>query len=248
MVKVYFRYQAGRMLARERTSMPKMALNLAVSDLDRGKLQEISPESRVEVLPNAVDVRGLEPLPPRDDRNGLLFIGGDSWFPNRDAMEFFCQDILPRIRRVLPDYPVTWLARTDAEASESLSKDMGIDVVGWVERVEPFFSEAACYVVPLRVGSGTRLKIIEAWAMGAAVVSTTLGAEGLEGYHEDNILLADTPEAFAEAVLEVVASPDLQQSLGRRGRETATRLYDWDSYREGLVGQYLRLIPWPGGG
>ncbi|HEV2130469.1 MAG TPA: glycosyltransferase family 4 protein, partial [Longimicrobiaceae bacterium] len=117
------------------------------------------------------------------------------------------------------------------------------ELTGYVEDPRPFVRDAACYVVPLRVGGGTRLKILEAWGMGKAVVSTSIGCEGLDAVDGENILIRDTPETFAEAVRAVLHDPELRGRLGAAARATAERRYSWEVIGGPMVRRYLELIP-----
>jgi glycosyltransferase involved in cell wall biosynthesis len=118
----------------------------------------------------------------------------------------------------------------------------GIEVTGYVDDIRPYVERAGCFVVPLRVGGGTRLKVLDAWAMGKAVVSTAVGCEGLEAIDGANALIRDTPEEFADAVVAVLRDEDLQRQLGRQARETVQRQYDWDIIGLDLLEQYRRIV------
>jgi glycosyltransferase involved in cell wall biosynthesis len=246
-LRAYFRHQARRLAAEERRWIPRMDLNLVVSEPDERQVLGSAPEAEVMVVPNCVDTEYLQPAPGRTRRKGVVFLGGYSWQPNRDAMTYFSERILPKIREGEPDYPVTWLARTDQATCRALSRRYDIEVVGYVEDVRPWVQSAACYAVPLRVGGGTRLKIVEAWALGSAVVSTTVGAEGLVAEDGENILLADTEDAFCSAVLRVIRDQALRDRLAASGRRTAEGHYDWDRQAPRLLDAYRRCLEARGG-
>src|SRR6185503_665606 len=141
----------------ERRWCERVALNVAVSKQDRTWLQRLAPGARVAVIPNGVD-----PDEFRSDNeagSGVAFVGGTTPFPNRDALEFFCDRILPSIRTLMSDVPVRWIGRATSEERQHYRDRFGIELTGYVDDVRPMMRRAACHIVPLRTGGGTRLKI-----------------------------------------------------------------------------------------
>jgi len=200
-------------------------------------LQRLAPGSRVAVMPNGVD-----PQEFRTDGqagSGLAYVGGTTPFPNRDALEFFCDRILPAIRTLTSDVPVRWIGRATDEEQQLYRDRFGIELTGYVEDVRPLMRQAACHIVPLRTGGGTRLKILNSWAMGKPVVATSVGCEGLEAIDGTNILIRDNPSDFAIAVRAVLENPRLAQRLVDGARETVDRLYSWDVVGRELIERYL---------
>jgi glycosyltransferase involved in cell wall biosynthesis len=151
------------------------------------------------------------------------------WLPNEDAMLFFCRDILPLIRAEQPDVQLTIVGRTPTPAVQQLAAQSGVHVTGRVDDVRPYMRDAAVYIVPLRIGGGTRLKIFEAMAMGKAVVSTTVGAEGLPVRHGEHVLLADEPVAFARAVVDLLRDLPRRRRLESAARALVVEKYDWSA-------------------
>jgi glycosyltransferase involved in cell wall biosynthesis len=149
------------------------------------------------------------------------------WLPNEDAMLFFCRDILPIVRAEEPDVTLSIVGRAPTPAVRKLAADHGIVVTGRVDDVRPFMREAAVYVVPLRIGGGTRLKIFEAMAMGKAVVSTTVGAEGLPVTGGEHVMIADEPDTFARAIVRLVRDVDRRRALEATARALVVEKYDW---------------------
>ena len=233
----YLQLQAGFMQGVERRWCEQVALNVAVSKHDRACLQRLAPGSRVAVMPNGVD-----PQEFRTDGqagSGLAYVGGTTPFPNRDALEFFCDRILPAIRTLTSDVPVRWIGRATDEEQQLYRDRFGIELTGYVEDVRPLMRQAACHIVPLRTGGGTRLKILNSWAMGKPVVATSVGCEGLEAIDGTNILIRDNPSDFAIAVRAVLENPRLAQRLVDGARETVDRLYSWDVVGRELIERYL---------
>ena len=234
----YVAHQSRLMLAEERRWCPRVGLNVAVSDVDRNLLELIAPDGNYTVVPNGVDIDEFRPL--QQETAGLVFVGGAGWFPNLDAMEFFAREIFPRIRARSPKTTATWAGRSSDSQREAFGA-RGITVTGYLPDIRPTVQRAACYVVPIRVGGGTRIKILDAWAMGKAVVSTSVGCEGLAARDGENILIRDEPDSFAAAVLDVLEQPRLRESLGRAARATAEKTYSWEVIGRGLLASYAEL-------
>jgi glycosyltransferase involved in cell wall biosynthesis len=237
--RAYFRYQAGLMNAVERQHCECLALNVTCSEHDRALLLKAAPRARVVVVPNGVDMDAFQPVD--GGGAGVAFVGGTTPFPNRDALDFFCDEILPRLRAAGAPGPMRWIGSASPDEQRTYLDRHGIDLTGYVDDVRPAMGAAACHVVPLRTGGGTRLKILNAWAMGKAVVSTSVGCEGLAAVDGDNILIRDSPGEFADAVLRVLGNPQLQRDLGTRGRATAERLYSWDTIGQPMLDTYLAI-------
>jgi polysaccharide biosynthesis protein PslH len=235
----YMRMQAGFLEKEERRWLPRVALNVAVSDQDRLKLQRMVPHAKFIVVPNGVDTRLFQP--GVSGRDGIVFVGGYGWYPNRDALEYFADDILPLLRRARPLLPVRWIGRAPPQIQRLFKSRYDIELTGYVDDIRPLVEEACCYVVPIRVGGGTRLKILDAWALGKAVVSTTIGCEGLDAREGENILIRDSPADFAEAVLNVLDDEDLRRRLETGGRRTVERDYDWEVIGSHFLPSYRAL-------
>jgi len=235
----YLRYQARLMEEVERRWCERVVLNVAVSEQDRALLKRIAPGARVAIVPNGVDTEEFQPDGTRG--TGVVFVGGTNWFPNRDALDFFCEQILPHVQAGGAHVPARWVGSASAEQRRSYRERYGVELTGYVDDVRPFMRDAACHIVPLRAGGGTRLKILNAWAMGMAVVSTSIGCEGLAAVDGENILIRDDPKDFANAVLEVLETEAVRRRLGERGRATTERLYSWDVIGQDMIETYLRV-------
>lgn len=236
----YIRHQARLLERAEGKWCPRMDLNVAVSEEDRRAFRDLAPRARFTVFPNGVDVERYAPGP--GDGEGLVFVGGTTWFPNRDALAFFHDEILPLLHARGERPPVRWIGSASEEDRAEFGGAEGLTLTGYVEDERPLMREAACFIVPLRVGGGTRLKILNAWAMGLPVVSTTIGCEGLNARDGENILVADTAEEFAEAVTRVTHDPALRDRLARAGREVAVSHYSWDVIGKRMVEAYQAVL------
>lgn len=237
----YLRLQARLMEKEERRWLPRVALNVAVSADDAAGLRALAPTANVVVVPNGVDTSVFSPdfdLPTE----GLVFVGGHSWQPNRDAMDFFCAEILPLLRAAGVDPTVTWVGSASDEARRAYAERHRVHLTGYVDDIRPFVLAASCYVAPLRAGGGTRLKILDGWAMGKAMVSTTVGCEGLDARDAENILVRDSPAAFAQSVGTILGDAALRRRLGEQARRTTETTYDWEVIGREMLAHYRALL------
>ena len=212
----------------ERNYLQKADHVLAVSGADRDSFAEIIPPNKLTVVPTGVDVEYFRPV-ENETENTLVFTGSMDWLPNEDGVYYFVQEILPKIQRHIPDVRLNVVGRKPSARLQALAADNPnhIRLTGWVDDIRPHLAQGAVSVVPLRIGSGTRLKIFEAMAMGKAVVSTTIGAEGLPVQHGTEIILADASDAFAQAVVTLLRDRDTRRALGRTARELVETKYSW---------------------
>ena len=226
--------QWRRMLKFEREALARFDLVLAVSDADRQTFGRSYPGALrrpAHVVQTGVDTTYFAPdtaaTPVR--RAHLVFTGSMDWLPNEDGMLYFVRDILPRIRQVEPETTVSIIGRSPTPAVKRLAEQSGVEVTGRVDDVRPHVAAGSVYVVPLRIGGGTRLKIFEAMAMGKAVVSTTVGAEGLPVTHGHDILIADEPARFAQTVVHMIRDLDARRRIEEAARSLVVEKYDWSA-------------------
>lgn len=236
----YFAYQAERRDAEERYWADRVALNVMVSDADLAILREMAPRGRYAVVPNGVDVDEYEPA--AGDERGVAYIGGTNWMPNLDALQWFSTEILPELRALGADPPVRWVGSASDEEKRQYRDQHGIELTGYVDDVRPYMRDSVCNIVPLRSGGGTRVKILNAWAMGKAIVSTSIGCEGLEAVDGENILVRDEPAAFARAIVDLERDVQLRQRLGAGARRTAEQIYSWAVIGREMNQIYLDLV------
>ena len=235
--RMLYTAQHRRMLRYEGRTLARFDGVLAVSDVDAGTFARLYPSAirqPVHVVETGVDTEYFAPTAspqsPDPSPRSLVFTGSMDWLPNEDAMLFFCRDILPLVRAEAPETTLTIAGRAPTPAVKRLADDYaGVRVTGRVDDVRPFVREAAVYIVPLRIGGGTRLKIFEAMAMGKAVVSTSIGAEGLPIADGTHAMLADGPTAFARAILGLMRDPDRRASLEAAARALVVERYDWSA-------------------
>jgi glycosyltransferase involved in cell wall biosynthesis len=201
-------------------------LTIAVSEEDRQALNDVARGARITSVPTGVDTAYFAPGGRPEVPRRIVFTGSMDWYPNQDAVLHFIEAILPRIRAEIPEVSFTVVGRNPGPRLTSLAR-LGVTVTGTVADVRPYIDEAALYVVPLRAGGGTRLKIFEALAMAKAVVSTTIGAEGLGVTSDRDIVLADGPDAFARAVVSLLRDGPARHRLGHAGRALVESAYTW---------------------
>lgn len=198
----------------------------AVSEKDKDILARRCPKVPIILVPNGVDTEFFTPSSSPPVPHTMVYLGNYAYPPNADAVMFFYTQIFPLIQERFPDAKFILVG---ASPPEELAGKKGVEIAGFLEDVRPMIHQAEVMIVPLRTGGGTRLKILDGMAMGKAIVSTSLGAEGLAVTHEENILLANTPESFARQVIRIMESPELRHTLERNGRALVERLYDWNA-------------------
>jgi sugar transferase (PEP-CTERM/EpsH1 system associated) len=228
--------QHRRMLRFEDRTIRRFDGILAVSNAARdtfGRLYPGAAARPIHVVPTGVDTAFFAPAgdapeaaSPAASRS-LIFTGSMDWLPNEDAMAFFCRDILPLLRSEEPDVTISIVGRAPTPAVRRLASEHGVTVTGRVDDVRPYMRDAAVYVVPLRIGGGTRLKIFEAMAMAKAVVSTTVGAEGLPVTAGEHLLIADEPRGFARGVVRLLRDIDKRRAVEQAARQLVVSKYDW---------------------
>ncbi len=235
---LYSRIQ-WKKLARFERQIGEMAdAIVACSDADAdaiGTLLEREPkasrQSKIAIIPNGVDCTLFVPsdevcAKPLSEL-ALVFAGKMDFRPNIDAMRWFCGEILPRIQAEIPLAHIVIVGQKPSPQVVALGEQKGVQVTGWVPDIRPFVSDAVVYVVPLRMGSGTRLKVLEAMAMGKAIVSTSRGIEGIDTTPDREVLVANSPDEFARVVIGLLRSPERRRELGRAARSLVEAKYDW---------------------
>jgi len=213
---------------------------VALSEIDRAKLLAANPTLRIDVVPNGTDTRLLQPLPRQDTRPVLLYVGNMDYTANAHAAIYFCQEILPLVRPAVKDVEM-WIVGSDPLPEVRRLAGDGIHVTGRVEDVVPYYRQSSVCVVPLRAGSGIRLKILESMALGRPVVSTSLGCEGLDVEDGKHIMIADSTEQFAEKTIRLLIDAALHRAIATNARQLVETRYDWDTIAQRLMRIYAEL-------
>jgi glycosyltransferase involved in cell wall biosynthesis len=226
--KLSYNIESAKMSRYERGTLSRFHHVIAVSEHDREQMLAMDPHCDISVVPTGVDteqfpvVPQASTTPPR-----IAFVGSMDWEPNIDAAEFFCHDIWPSVLSAFPDAQFQLIGRSPHPRVKRLASSSVI-VTGTVPAVQDYLRDAAVVIVPLRIGGGTRLKIYEAMSMGKAVVSTSIGAEGLDVRSGHDILLADDPASFAKSILALLRDRDLRRKYEVAAAALAAR-FDWSN-------------------
>jgi sugar transferase (PEP-CTERM/EpsH1 system associated) len=235
-MKLLVEREARRMLRFEGDRVRSVDLTSCCSEDDARLLRAAAGGGHVEVVPNGVDLEGFGADGDAVDRGHIVLTGSMDWEPNADAAEWLCREILPEVRRKLPGMRAYIVGRKPLPRVQALSSLEGVFVTGTVPDVRPYLRKARCLVVPMRVGGGTRLKILEAFAARIPVVSTRVGYEGIEATPERELLVAETPGEFAEQIARLDRDPALATGLAEAGRDLAERRYGWEAIGRRLLG------------
>lgn len=223
----YARIEAALMMDAERDACRRATIALACSEVDRNMLGALRASLPVFVVPNAVDQDSVQTADDDNEQDRLLlFQGGMDWYPNRDAVEFFAEQILPLVRAECPGVRFVIAGRNPSQdLVERFEGKNGISFTGTVPNMAPYVAAATVVVAPLRLGSGTRIKILEACAAAKPVVATSLGAEGLELENGKQIILADDPSKFAASVIGLLRDSARRDEVGRSARQAVFERY-----------------------
>jgi sugar transferase (PEP-CTERM/EpsH1 system associated) len=242
-----FKSQARKMINLEVKLASRVTKCVVVSNNDKDNLSSLLGQNGdIAVIPNGVDTDYFRPQTANrtaQTENALVFIGSMDWLPNSDAVEYFCKDILPLIWKVKKEVKFYIVGKNPARNIMELEKkDRRIEVTGEIKDVRPYIEKAKVFVVPMRIGGGTRLKILEAMSMQKDVVSTSLGAEGIEYAEDVNIILADNPQIFADKVISLLENEKKAREIGFKSRELVCEKYNWDIIGKKLIGIYNEAL------
>ncbi len=245
--KFFHMLEARRLARYESETLGKVHV-IAMSQVDADALRQLNPQARVSVIPNGVDTNALRPLPWRDGPPRLLFVGGAGHYPNLDAIRFLLGAIWPLVRKSRPDAAL-WLVGAGLENVRWLAREAesapGVRLVGHVDDIVDAYAATDVAVVPLRIGSGTRLKILEAMALGRPVVSTSVGCEGLAVQPGEHLLVADGPGEIAEAITRIIDDKNLRRRMVADARRLVEEEYGWDEIAISMEQLYDTLLNRP---
>jgi len=229
----------------EQRACSRASMVMVCSEVDRVVMRRLCPKTSVMVIPNIVDTETYVPNGEPDSKT-VLFQGGMDWYPNRDAVDFFIAEILPALRMLVPDARFVVAGRDPGEVFRRRFLGVaGVEFTGTVPDMRTEIVRASVCVVPLRIASGTRLKILEAGAMAKPIVSTRVGAEGLEFTDRKEIMLADEPLTFAKAVAELITDPLRRQILGQTARRRVEQQYSFPFLRAALREALTQFVERP---
>jgi sugar transferase (PEP-CTERM/EpsH1 system associated) len=239
--KAYARRTARLLSKFEERALTEFDAHLTVSEHDAERLRSVNPQARILVIENGVDVAHFA----NDEstaKSRIVFVGSMDYHANIEGATSFARNVWPGLHAKKPELKFTIVGRDPTAAVRELSSINGVDVTGSVEDVRPYYCEAIAAVVPLNVGGGSRLKVLEAMAAGVPVVSTTRGAEGLTVQNGVNILLEDSNQKFVDAILSVADDQELRKRIIAGGRALVSERYDWSTIGATLFDHYQELI------
>ncbi len=244
LIRFYGRHEWQRLRRFEQASVRRADLTLAVSNEDRETLEDLVTHDvgTIRTLPIGVDTDYFVSTQRTAHSETLVSIGTMYWPPNIDAMCWFCREVLPMIKESRPNLKLLIVGARPTAEIQALAADPAVTVTGSVPDVRPYGQDCGAFVVPLRSGSGMRVKILNALAMGLPTVSTTVGAEGIAVTDGENILLADTAQDFAAATLRLLSEPDLAVRLAQNGRQLMEERYGWDAIGVQLRQHYAQVL------
>lgn len=231
--KLFWGLQHRRMLRHEGRMCREFGGTIAVSEEDAGLMRDWYGAERVHDIPTGVDTEFFAPQPEPPDSKQIVFTGSMDWLPNDDAMAWFIAEIFPQVKSEEPEASLVIVGRKPTPRIQRLvDAHEDVTLTGWVDDVRPFIADSAVYIVPIRIGGGTRMKIYEALAMGKALVSTTVGAEGLPLEHGEHMLRVDSAGDFSDAILSLMHDNALRERLGKSARRYVDENYRWAKVAE----------------
>lgn len=235
-LKPVYRLEENRIKQYEAMLVKEFDHTMVVIDPDRdallagiknGRAQQLT--TRISSIPIAIDANKLQPTQRHPGSRNIMTLGSLNYPPNADGIRWFMRDVFPLVQARVPDVTLTVIGKNPpadflqmAEASQG-----AIDVTGYVDDLTPYMEAAALMVVPVRAGSGMRVRLLEAFARAMPTVTTTIGLEGIHATHDQEILVADTVETFADETVRLLEDVALQETLARNGRSLAETRYDW---------------------
>lgn len=231
--KAYIYSQSRKAKGLEKKMIPRFTKTVVVSEVDREWIRRFLPEAQIPVIPGGVDGDRFRPRPVEEDFPSVIFRGVMNFIPNSDAVLYFHKEIMPLVKKEFPDLKFYVVGKFPPPGIQALHDGKSVIVTGLVPDIQEYMAKATVNISPMRSGSGMKNKILEAWAMERAVVATSLSCDGIDISDAKDILVADSPQKFADSVIRLLKDPGLRVRLGKAGREKAMARYSW-SYVAGL--------------
>jgi len=239
--KWYFAEQQRRLELFETRVVQGVTHVIACSEEDGTILHGMAPDQLISVVPNGVDTDFYQSSSiDKEEIDNLAFVGGMNWFPNRDAVSWFDQAVMTELLQRNPGIQLNVVGKSIDEMK--IKHDQQIVMHGFVDDTRPYLEKSAVVIVPIRVGGGTRLKVLEAMSMGKAMVSTSVGVEGIKVTHRKHVLIADTAEKFAESIVELLKNKELRREIGCEARKLVSDMYRWDRIGRKLLDVYENVL------
>lgn len=228
LIKSFLFYQYLKLRRFEQRMCTQFDCCVVVSQFDRQYLQKLCQKNNFSIIPNGVDTEYFEPINRKPLNNHLVWVGGMASAYNSDAVDFFLDKIWPQIENAIPEITMDFIGNAPTQKLQQKAiKNPKIKTLGFVDDIRPFIALAAAFVAPIRSGSGTKIKVLNAMAQAKPVVATTIAAEGIEVTEGENILIADQPDEFAQKVIYLLKNPGIAQEIGQRARRLIEEKYSW---------------------
>jgi glycosyltransferase involved in cell wall biosynthesis len=228
LMKMFLLFESLKVKRLERRIFAQVNLGIAVSEVDKERLQELCPGGRFAVVENGVELETFKPDGSEVQPNTLLWVGGFGHPPNREGVSYFLSNIYPMVKREMPEVRLDLVGGGVPESLKKLTRaDRSINVLGFVDDPVPYLRRSCVFVAPILSGGGTRLKLLEAMAMGKAAVTTRMGCEGIDGRNGIHFVVADAPRDFADGIVTLLQDAALRDRIGKNARELVERKYDW---------------------
>ncbi|NIU02073.1 MAG: glycosyltransferase [Nitrosopumilaceae archaeon] len=234
--KIFWWLQFKKMFYHEKKQCGLFDRVIAVSENDKLRMEDWYGVNNVCTIPTGVDTEFYAATKNSKEKKQIVFVGAMDWLPNDDAMKYFLNSIFPLIQKQEPGAHFIIVGRNPSPAlKKTINKIPNVKLTGWVEDTRPYIAESAVFIVPIRIGGGTRMKIYEGMAMGKAIVSTSIGAEGLPVKHGEHIYLADTETRFAEYVIKLLQNTENRQRMGMGARQYVYNNFRWKKVAEAFA-------------
>jgi len=231
--KLFWWLQWKKMFFFEKKTCQKFDTVISVSKQDSKMFLSLYGLDNAVAIPTGVDIEHFLPLDTATEPSSLVFVGSMDWLPNEDAVLYFANDILPILKHKIPNIHLTVVGRNPSpRLKKRLTTVPEIKLTGWVEDVRPYIAKATLYIIPIRIGGGTRMKIYEAMAMGKAIISTSIGAEGLSVTNEKNIVLEDDSFAFSKRIIQMHKDGQFRTNLGKNAASYVRKHCSWPQVSE----------------
>lgn len=239
----YFAVEAARLARFEGSTADDFALHVTCSELDSERLQESMPGAPMLAIPNGVDVSYFTPAGTPERRSTLIFVGTLNWYPNIDAVDYLLREIWPRLKSRVTDATLDLVGAGASRSLQELAADTpDVTLHGYVPEVRPMIDSASLYVCPIRDGGGTKLKILDAMAMGKCIVAHPIACEGIDVKDGHSIVYAESPNEYCDRIEALLAAPEERGRIGQAARTVALERYAFDKIGERLAGAYGELV------
>jgi len=228
--KIFWWLQFRKMYYYEKKMCQRFDSVVAVSDADKTKMENWYGLKKVFTIPTGVDIEYFNENMGIKEKNQLVYVGAMDWLPNEDAVIFFLKDIFPLVKGHIPDVNLKIVGRNPSPKLEKvITGHKNVELTGWVEDTRPYIAESAVFIVPIRIGGGTRMKIYQAMAMSKAVVSTSIGAEGLPLENDKHIIFADDNKSFANSIMTLLNNAEKRKKIGETARQYVYENFRWEN-------------------